>query len=283
MKGSVGDWTFSRHDGKTVASQKVERKSTPTRKKSQMRLRTQLSNLVNLFRAFGQTLHPSFEKRKSGASDFNEFVRANLGAVPVYLTKSEAKQGGSVVAGYLVTLGTLPSINVTMGAGDVATTDISLGSMSITASTTLKAFSNAVVNNNRDYEYGDQISAFIATQTVNSESHVPYVKIEAVEVTLNENDEETVLRDIVGPEAFSVVDGKLAAGAMVNGAITWVHSRKTKNGTQVSTQHFVTSNSILPNYQSAAQMNAAIDSYGGADSEEFLTPNVDDVVAPELP
>ena len=172
MKGSLGDWTFSRHDGKTVASQKVERKSTPTRKKSQMRLRTQLSNLVNLFRAFGQTLHPSFEKRKSGASDFNEFVRANLGAVPVYLTKSEAKQGGSVVAGYLVTLGTLPSINVTMGAGDVATTDISLGSMSITASTTLKAFSNAVVNNNRDYEYGDQISAFIATQTVNSESHV---------------------------------------------------------------------------------------------------------------
>lgn len=37
---------------------------------------------------------------------------------------------------------------------------------------------------------------------------------------------------------------------------------------------------ILPNYQSAAQRSEAVVSYGGAQGGPFLTPNVDDVVAP---
>ena len=279
--GSIGDMTIRQVNGRTITSEKVTRNSSKSH--AQMVRRVQLANLVNIYRAFAGNLHPSFENKPAGVSDYNAFVSANLGLIPVYLAKDEARQGGAVVAAYQVTRGSLPSIVVTTGTGDVAVTDISLGSMSITASTTLKAFSNAVVNNNPDFEYGDQISAFIATQSVNSESQVPYVKIQAIEVTLDGTDEETVLRDLVGTEAFSVVDGHLGAGQTVNGAIAYVHSRKTPGGTKVSTQRFLVSNSILPNYQSTAQRAAAILSYGGSQNEPFLTPNIDDVVEPVNP
>ena len=273
--------TIRQVNGRTITSEKVTRNSSKSH--AQMVHRVQLANLVNIYRAFAGNLHPSFENKPAGVSDYNAFVSANLGLIPVYLAKDEARQGGAVVAAYQVTRGSLPSIVVTTGTGDVAVTDISLGSMSITASTTLKAFSNAVVNNNPDFEYGDQISAFIATQSVNSESQVPYVKIQAIEVTLDGTDEETVLRDLVGTEAFSVVDGHLGAGQTVNGAIAYVYSRKTPGGTKVSTQRFLVSNSILPNYQSTAQMKEAIASYGGTQGDPFLTPNIDDVVEPVNP
>lgn len=279
--GSIGDMTIRQVNGRTITSEKVTRNSSKTH--AQMVRRVQLANLVNMYRSFSGNLHPSFENKAAGVSDYNAFVSANMGIVPVYLTKDEARQGGAVVAAYQVTRGSLPTIVVTSGTGDVAVTDIALGSMSITASTTLKAFSNAVVNNNPDYEYGDQISAFIATQSVNSETQVPYVKIQCIEVTLDGTDEETVLRDLVGAEAFSVVDGHLGAGQTVNGAIAYVHSRKTQSGTKVSTQRFLVTNSILPNYQSAAQLSQAIMSYGGTQQEAFLTPNVDDVAEPVTP
>ncbi|MBR3412610.1 MAG: hypothetical protein IKG81_07975 [Bacteroidales bacterium] len=276
--GSIGGMTIRQVNGRTITSEKVTRNTSKTL--AQMVRRVQLANIINLYRAFSGKLHPSFEGKGAGVSDYNAFVSANFGIVPVYLSKGEARQGGAVVAAYQVTRGSLPSISVTSGTGDVAVTDIALGSLSITASTTLKAFSDAVVNNNSDYEYGDQISAFIATQSVNSDTQVPYVKILALEVTLDGTDEETLLRDLVGAEAFSVADGHLGAGQTVTGAIAYVHSRKTQGGTKVSTQRFLVTNAILPNYQSAAQRAKAVVSYGGTQGEAFLTPDIEDVAAP---
>lgn len=272
--GSIGNVTFKRVAGRTIASEKIEPSGNPSRTHAQMVQRVQWANIINLYRAFSGTLHPSFESKAPGVSDFNEFLSTNLGIVPVYLTKDEARQGGNVAANYQVTRGSLPSITVQAGTGDVPVTDISLGSLTLGPSTTLKEFSKAVVNNNSDFEYGDQISAFIATQSVNIETQVPYVKILSVELTLDRNDSETLLRDVVGAEGFSMVDNHLGASQPVEGAVTWVHSRKTQNGTKVSTQRFYVTNSILASYQSLQKRSAAIKSYGGSKPEAFLTPNV---------
>ena len=282
MDGSVGDLTFRKVNGQTVVSEKVVKPTNPQTTK-QMYRRAQFLNVLAFGRLINTFNHPAFEAKPRTMSDINAFTQANLGIVPVFITKGERLQGGCVVAAYQVTRGSLPAIVLGHGTGDVAITNISVGSMSITASTTLKAFSNAIVNNNKDWNYGDQLSVYVFTQSVNSESQVPYVKIQAIEVTLDGTDEETVLRDLVGTEAFSVVDGHLGAGQTVNGAIAYVHSRKTPGGTKVSTQRFLVSNSILPNYQSTAQMKEAIASYGGSQNEPFLTPNVDDVVEPVTP
>jgi hypothetical protein len=45
---------------------------------------------------------------------------------------------------------------------------------------------------------------------------------------------------------------------------------------------FVVSNSYLAQFQSAAAFEAAVKSYGGLTQDEFLTPNVDSIVAPNV-
>lgn len=273
LRGSAGDWTFARLNGQTVAKQKVEAKENPKRTFAQMIRRVQWANLVALYQAFEGNLHPSFENKDSRVSDYNEFMSANIGAAPVYLTKDQARQGGCVVAAYQVTRGSLPSIVMTEDASHVVSTDIALGSLTIGASTDIKAFSDAVVQNNPNYRYGDQISCFIATQTMDAATGVPRVSIESLEITLDGVDDETMLYDIVNARGFSTVSGKLGASAAVTGAIAWIHSRRAASGTKVSTQRFVVNNTILASFQTVDARDKAIVSYGGTLREEFLTPN----------
>ena len=283
LRGSAGEWTFTRLGGRTVAKQKVERKEIPSRTFAQMRHRVRWANLVNLFRAFTGTLHPSFESRPQGVSDFNMFISSNIGGSPVYLTSQEATQGGAVVAPYQITRGSLPSVEVVANGpnGEVGT-DSSLGSLTIGESTTLKQFSDAVVNNNANYQNGDQISCFVAKQSTNSVTGVPYVEIDAYEVTLDQTDNETLLSEF-DPDGvvFTTMasSDKLGMSQTVNGGVAYVHSRKTPSGTKVSTQELLVNNTLLPNYQSDAKMLEAVKSYGGTTTDAFLTPNVD--LAPE--
>ena len=281
MRGSVGQYNFYQRAGETCVREKVAPKDTPKRTKKQMKRRVQWANIVNIWGAFSNTLKPSFEKKGAKMSDFNAFMSANFTIVPVYLTKMEANQGGCVVAPYQITQGSLPSIIVSDGTGGVKRTDISLGTgFSITASTTLKAFSEAVINNNAGYQNFDQISCYIARQMTNAATGVPYVVIEAYEITLNTGDNETTVRSLVAAAGFSVVDDCLGAGAAVNGGIVWVHSRLTTSGTKVSTQRFEVTNTILASYQTVAKRDEAMATYGVEDSMDFLTPDMEDEEAP---
>lgn len=284
MDGSLGDLTFRQLNGQTVVSEKIIKATNP-RTAKQMKHRSQFLNVV----AFGQLInefnHPAFENKPRTMSDINAFVQANLGVVNVYLTKGAKLQGGCVVAGYQVTRGSLPALSISAGTGDVPVTDISLGSLTLSPSTTLKEFSSAIVGANSGYANGDQISAYVFAQSVNSETQVPYVDMKAFEVTLDITDDETLLRDVVPADAFSLVDGHLGASQAVDGGIVWIHSRKNDSGkTLVSTQNIYVTNSILANYQSTDAMWASMESLGYEGREEpFLTPNVDDVLTPTNP
>lgn len=279
LRGSIGQLTFARVGGKTVVREKVEKKAVPTRTRRQMRRRVIWANLVNLYRAFSDTLHPSFEGKARGHSDYNEFMSVNLGANSVALTADEARQGGCVVSGYQVTRGSLPGVDVQLGDNNVAVTDLSMGGMTIGASTTVKTFSQAIVDHNPGWENGDQLTVFVAHQHQDASTGLPRVTIEAIELTLDVNDELTLLGDLVEANFFSVEGGKLSVGGTVNGGIAVVHSRLTKDGTKVSTQFFVVNNALLSRYQSDEAIEAAVQSYGGLKQDEFLTPNVDDLVS----
>ena len=273
LRGSAGSWTFARLGGQTVAKQKVEKKDIPTRTMKQMKRRMQWGNLVSMWRGFSGNLHPSFEGKALKVSDFNEFMSANIGIVSVYLEKDEMRGGGCVVAPYQITRGSLPSIGITDGTGGVKRTDIELGSgFSITASTTVKALSDAIVSHNGGYSNGDQIAVFIARQMVNAATGVPYVVIEAEAFTLDQTDDETTVRSLVSAAGFSAIDDCLGASAAVNGGIAWVHSRSTQGGTKVSTQRLEVTNTLLAQYQTSVKLNSAIESYGGLNVDDFLTP-----------
>lgn len=269
-KGSMGDITYTTVGGATISKQKIFNPKLP-RTYYQMIRRVQWANIVNLWQLFENRDKPSFENKNARVSDFNMFIAKNLG-IPVYLTKEQAGQGATVVAPYVITEGSLPTIAIDATLGGVPFSDINLSSLVIEEDTTLADFSQAVVNNNESYEYGDLITAFLLTQSINSVTGNPYATIKSWQVQLNGDDNDTLLSDIVTPDMFSITDGMLSAATSVQGGLAWVHSRRTSSGTLVSTQSIFTSNNILANYQTTTIRNAAIESYGGKLTRDYLTP-----------
>ena len=283
MRGKVGNWVYARLNGQTVAKEKADKKATPTRTNAQMLTRMQWANLVNLYGAFKGTLHPSFENKPMTKSDYNMFISANVGANPVYLTKEQARQGGCLVAAYQITRGKMPSITVEYGNNNVPESSIAVGTLTIGNSTTLKAFSDAIIQNNSGWLSGDQLSVYVAYQMIDANTNVPRVEINAIEVTLDSAADTTMLSDILETSFFSVVDGTLALSGPVNGGVAFVHSRYVNGKTSVSTQFFVVQNSYLAQYQTAGAYSNAVVSYGGINKDDFLTPNLDDTVQQQNP
>lgn len=282
-KGSLGNVTLRYLGGDTIGSQKVLKKGSGGTLK-QVSIRARWGNIVNLFQAFEGALDKCFEEvKRPRQSDFNLFLSRNIKKSSVYLTADQVRQGGAVVFGAQISEGSLPAISHGQGTGDVILSDISVASLSISASTTLKAFSSAIINNNSGWQVGDQLSIFVLTQTVNSETQVPYVAVEKYEVTLSTSDEETLIRDLLPADVCIVDNGKLALGQTVNGGACFVHSRIENGITLVSTQTIYATNAILENFISAAQMLVAVESYHGNRQEAFITPNIDDIVAPVTP
>lgn len=279
MRGSIGNVTYAQLNGQTVAKEKVAPKDKPTRTHAQMELRTAWANIIAFWRTFSGNLKPSFESKPRTLSDYNMFVSANAGVNKVYLTSEEARNGGCVVDTYQITRGSLPSIGIAFGQNNIPVSDIAVGGLALGASTTLKTFSKAILDNNTDWLNGDQLSIFISRQTVDTSTGVPRVKTDAVEITLDKNNETALLGDMIDIDLLTVSDGYLALAGSVNGGCAMVHSRKSLSKTLVSTQFMVVNNPLLPQYTSVAAMDAAIVSYGGILTEPFLTPNVDQLAA----
>ena len=276
MTGSAGQLTFKTVNGQTVVSEKVTVVKN-ARTAGQQRQRMKWVNIIRMYSGIAPLLKNGFEKKMAQQSDYNMFVRLNSAASPVYLTKSEADGGGCIAAPYQITQGSLPSI-VVSGEGAEAKTDIALGSLTISASTTVAEFAKAVVDNNADFDYGDQISFYDVLQRVNAETQIPYCQFSASYVVLDKNSAVKLL-DLVNKAGFASVGGVLAHGEDEgDGVFAWVHSRYDGGKTRVSTQFLVNNNSLLDDYRSDDAYAEACKSYGGV-STVFLQPDGTGVVS----
>ena len=270
MTGSAGQLTFKTVNGQTVVSEKVTVVKN-ARTAGQQRQRMKWVNIIRMYSGIAPLLKNGFEKKMAQQSDYNMFVRLNSAASPVYLTKSEADGGGCIAAPYQITQGSLPSIVIT-GEGAEAQTDIALGSLTISASTTVAEFAKAVVDNNADFDYGDQISFYDVLQRVNAETQIPYCQFSASYVVLDKNSAVKLL-DQVNKAGFASVGGVLAHGEDEgDGVFAWVHSRYDGGKTRVSTQFLINNNSLLDDYRSDDAYAEACKSYGGV-STVFLQPD----------
>ena len=276
MTGSAGQLTFKTVNGQTVVSEKVTVVKN-ARTAGQQRQRMKWVNIIRMYSGIAPLLKNGFEKKMAQQSDYNMFVRLNSAASPVYLTKSEADGGGCIAAPYQITQGSLPSI-VIAGEGAEAQTDIALGSLTISASTTVAEFAKAVVDNNADFDYGDQISFYDVLQRVNAETQIPYCQFSASYVVLDKNSTVKLL-DQVNKAGFASVGGVLAHGEDEgDGVFAWVHSRYDGGKTRVSTQFLINNNSLLDDYRSDDAYAEACKSYGGV-STVFLQPDGTGVVS----
>ena len=269
--GSIGDLTFKQVNGVTIVSEKITQMTNP-RTDAQMRVRTRWNNIVAMYKGIRPLLNRGFESKAAGLSDFNMFMKMNMQKTPVYLTKQQVSGGACVAAPYQITQGSLPAI-VLAGTGNGTKTDIYLGALTISGTTTVAQFSQAVVENNADYKYGDQISFFRIQQKTNEETGIPYCQFSASKVVLNAADTTTKLWDIVNRVGFASSDSCLGHNeSNFVGAFGWVHSRKSSGKTLVSSQSLVAVNeTILAEHQGELAYNLSKSSYG-VTQEVFLSP-----------
>ena len=271
ISGSAGNITFKRRMGETVVSEKVTQIRNP-RTNAQMQTRTKWGNIIAMYKGIRPLLNYGFENKPKNLSDYNMFVKVNMQRTPIYLTKQAIAGGACIATAYQITQGSLPSI-VTTGTGQAVATDIALGVITISATTTVAEFAQAVVTNNPQFQYGDQISFFLVKQHVNAETEIPYCTFSASKVILDAADTETKLWDIVNRNGFSSSDGSLAhSGNDGDCAFCWVHTRKNDGKTLVSTQSLVASNSKEADYKGELAYNLAKSSFG-ASIESFLIPD----------
>ena len=273
MNGSAGQLTFKQVNGMTIVSEKVTAVANP-RSEAQMRTRTKFTNIVSMYRGIRPLLNYGFEAKPKTLSDYNMFVKVNMQRTPIYLTKQAVAGGACVATAYQISQGSLPAIVVT-GTGQNGVSDILLGSLSITSATTVAQFSAAVVQNNPDYRYGDQISFFLVKQKVNEETGIPYCQFSAAKVILDAANENKLYDETGSSHGFASIDGKIGhSGNDGDCAYAWVHSRKSDGKTLVSSQSLLSANTKEAEYKGDMAYNLSRSSYGNG-IEAFLVPDGD--------
>ena len=274
LSGKVGQLIYRQTKYGTVVYEAPSKASVPQRTEAQMQIRTQWGNMAAVYRQFNQTLKKGFEGINGKMNDYNAFIQANTNVVKVYVPKTVRLNGGSVLAPYQITRGSLPSVAMTKNGSSILVSDINLGSLVIDAATTVADFANAVIAYNEGWEAGDQVTFFYGQQTLDSVTSIPRARIYGFKVMLNPGD-SSVLWDVVSELGFSSVGGKLGMSqGITDGAAVWIHSREDgTSGLKVSTQFLYVDNSVLAAYQGSQAMEASADSYGGINkSAVYLNP-----------
>ena len=282
ISGKVGQLLYRQTKRGTIISELPVKPVIPRRTARQMDRRAQWANLGAIYKQFDSMLRKGYEDLPPQMSVFNAFIQANIDVVKVYITKTIKLNGGAILAPYQITRGSLPSISMAKNASNILVSSVRLGTLTISATTTVAQFSQAVIDNNTAFIEGDQLTFFHGIQTIDTVTRTPRATITGYKVVLNTAD-DTPLWNLVTRLGFSVADNCLATSEQItNGAAVWVHSREIDGGIlRVSTQFFFVDNSALATYQGSTAFTAAVNSYGGINSAAiYLQPDLNATVTP---
>lgn len=252
------------------------------RTQSQMAQRVKWANLVNFYRANKSWMKFAYETKQTNQSDYNKFMSLNVANSRIYLPKSIASQGGCVVDAYVMTQGSLASIEILAAQNNWQTNVYTPGMLEGVTTYTVGEVSRAILGANPAIHEGDQLSFIRFTQQTNSVTGVPYVVVRKYEVIINSNDLRLFFDFMpdgvvdfggaVGSEAFVIKNTGNAGGFLM------CLSRTVGGKTFVSTQSIIVANNstLIEAYSSEAALQAAIDSYGESE-EPFLTSTTADL------
>lgn len=278
LKGSkkrLGGAVLYQAMGQTRARELASEVSNP-RTEAQMTQRIKWSNLVNFYRANSSWMKYAFENKKANQSEYNVFMSLNVTNSRIALTKQMAAAGACVVYPYIMTQGSLPSIewqdspsesisNIYVNPGDTMEDYASVDT-----------FSEALLEQNAGLQEGDQLSFIRITQMTNALTGYPYIIVRKYELLLNKRD-GSPLADYWPVELFSTKDVGDNTLLAINkesrqGGFVMILSRTTSGRTYVSSQTLITANmeTIISNYSSTEAVQAAIRSYGESE-EAFLS------------
>lgn len=258
--------------GETIARELAASVSNP-RTTAQMSQRVRLSNVVNFYKVSAKWMRGAFESKAENQSDYNAFVAANLTASRVALTKSQAATGAAVVAPYKITQGSINPISWYNTGTTLPTSDLYVGDLTITGTTTVGQFSAALEDANNLLN-GMQLSLIQYIQQVDAQG-TPYVTCRAYEVVLNAS--STQLLSSYMPIDILAVTTDANPALAVNtsdftGGFAVILSLTTGTTIKVSSANVVltSDNTYYESYTGAEVVQAAIESYG-VGTEIFLS------------
>lgn len=273
LRGRVGQTTFYVSGQQQIARQALNNSNygeTARRSEAQQNRRVLWANLVNFYKTSASWMPKSFETKRANQSDYNKFMQVNISTARVALTKDEAAAGACIVDGYLISQGSLPSIEI-VALTNQWRTNLALGALTIGAETTNAELTAALEANNANVRAGMQLSYVSYQQSVDPLG-TPRAICRCYEITLSRTD-TSLVRDHLPDFCSQTVDGNLGTSTNVSvGGFAYILSELQGGALRVSTQQLVVNNSVLINrYTSSLQVANAVSSYG-VDREVILSP-----------
>ena len=273
-KKKLGGTVLYTQGGRTLQRElapEIKNPKTP----AQMGQRVKWANLVAFYRANASWMPKAFENKKATQSDYNKFMSLNAANSRIYLTKEQARQGACVVDSYRVSDGTLQPVDIFPTEQNWVTNLYLTGLDKLDATTTVAAFSNALLSSNAGLRSGDQLSFIRVTQLFNNTTDIAYVQVRAYELLINEKG-PGLLKDFWPIELIALGQQQETPALMVKnnnkqGGFALIVSRTQGGRVLVSPSQItqVNMSDVINKYSSSAALQAAIDSYGRGD-EVFL-------------
>ena len=284
ISGNVGSMNFRKRGNQVVVAERSYANSSKgngaTYKQRLHRIR--IANVSSVFRSIAAIEARAWQYKGENQSDANMFFAKNLANSPVFLTAEQAKNGAAVIAPYVVSEGTLPSLAQSFDS-DTFHTGIKVPAGWIVGQNTIGALSMAIIANNEGVQNGDKFTFAKIEQTttdINGKTF-PMLSVTYFELTLDSNSVLSVtslpnyaLMNFAVSEDSEIIcnDGGDAAFA--------IHSRLLSSKLYTSTQ-MVSMNpvqKIFEDFTSEAQKARAMDSYGYK-PDVLLTPDMVDDLA----
>lgn len=269
-KKKLGGTVLYTQGGRTLQRElapEVKNPKTP----AQMGQRVKWANLVAFYRANAGWMPKAFENKKATQSDYNKFMSLNASSSRIYLTKEQARQGACVVDSYRVSDGTLQPVDIFPVSNNWVTNLYLTGLDKLDATTTVAAFSTALLASNAGLRSGDQLSFIRDTQLFNNTTDIPYIQVRAYELLIDEQGPGLV-KDFWPIELIALGQEQETPALMVKnnnkqGGFAIIVSRTQAGRVLVSPSQITQVNmaDVINQYSSTAALQAAIDSYGRGD------------------
>lgn len=260
----LGGAVIYQSKGQTLMRQLAPSISNP-RTDAQMEQRVKLANLVAFYRASASWMRGAFETKPTNQSDYNAFVSANAASNAVWLTKSQVDAGTCIVAPYTISRGSLGEIRQSL-SGNLITSNLYVGDLTISATTTVGELSAALLANNNGITSGDQLSIIQYIQNTGTDGNYTIV-CRAREVIINTASTE-LLSDYLPVSILAVTTGEAPALAISTstfmGGAAFVLSRTTGGRILVSSSvvTLTPANVVYNAMTTTTQKETAIRSYG---------------------
>lgn len=281
-KGRVGETTYYVSGGQQIARQSRNDSNfgeNARRSEAQQSRRVMWANLVNFYKVSQTWMPKAFESKKRNQSDYNKFMAVNINSSAIALTKEESAAGACVIAPYIVSQGSLPSIEI-VTLTDQWRTNLALGTLSIDDSTTNAQLTAALEASNANVRAGMQLS-FVSYQQSVDALGTPRAICRCYEITLSRTSSDLV-RSYLPTFCSQSVEGYLGTNTNISvGGFAYILSELSAGGLKVSTQQLVSTNQLLiDQYSSSEHITEAVKSYG-LDTEVILSPSGTNEQAPE--